>query len=316
MILFFIVCPVRARGELLVIASCLPERLTPDPTSYTTAPEAQVFESSNSLRPSKGEMISSAIPAMTSKGGSDEWEEVRADGVYSLNLNRGENVRGGDCSGCWVTPSPELHPWSSSRVGGSMTPPDSDNGKSYTSDDDTRPRVQGEKEEERGGKNLNDSAKRGGQEEGPSASNDKNGTGEEIVSRAAMGLFSKLKDSIHRRVHTIPSSAAPRAVWYERGDDCIDTGDVDVGAANQETRREVATTAISSSEVARVVNDSDKMEPMSDGPVVARVGVLFSGGLDSVVLAAMLAERWGGTERAPTVPEGEAIDLINVCFDR
>lgn len=45
----------------------------------------------------------------------------------------------------------------------------------------------------------------------------------------------------------------------------------------------------------------------------ARVGVLFSGGLDSVVLAAMLAYR--GAEEGSVVPEGEPIDLINVCFD-
>lgn len=55
---------------------------------------------------------------------------------------------------------------------------------------------------------------------------------------------------------------------------------------------------------------------VAESPVVARVGVLFSGGLDSVVLAAMLAEAGGEGERGPAVPEGEAIDLINVCFDR
>ncbi|CAN0398408.1 unnamed protein product, partial [Scytosiphon promiscuus] len=51
----------------------------------------------------------------------------------------------------------------------------------------------------------------------------------------------------------------------------------------------------------------------------ARVGVLFSGGLDSVVLAALLAEEAGGQgtggSAGPAVPKGEAIDLINVCFD-
>lgn len=47
--------------------------------------------------------------------------------------------------------------------------------------------------------------------------------------------------------------------------------------------------------------------------IPARVGVLFSGGLDSVVVAAMLAEEGAGPA---AVPRGEAIDLINVCFDR
>ncbi|CAN0403398.1 unnamed protein product, partial [Hapterophycus canaliculatus] len=52
----------------------------------------------------------------------------------------------------------------------------------------------------------------------------------------------------------------------------------------------------------------------------ARMGVLFSGGLDSVVLAALLAEKGRGQgtggSAGPAVPEGEAIDLVNVCFDR
>ncbi|CAM9361722.1 unnamed protein product [Chrysoparadoxa australica] len=59
----------------------------------------------------------------------------------------------------------------------------------------------------------------------------------------------------------------------------------------------------------------------------ARIGVLFSGGLDCVVLAALLAEdgtagkREEGTHGAaaqgePLLPYGTAIDLLNVCFDK
>lgn len=62
--------------------------------------------------------------------------------------------------------------------------------------------------------------------------------------------------------------------------------------------------------------DGDAEEAVAASPVVARVGVLFSGGLDSVVLAAMLAETGGEGGGGPAVPKGEAIDLINVCFDR
>ena len=60
--------------------------------------------------------------------------------------------------------------------------------------------------------------------------------------------------------------------------------------------------------------DAPKGTASRTAPVASRVGVLFSGGLDSVVLAAMLAEEGDG--RRPAVPKGEAIDLINVCFDR
>lgn len=48
----------------------------------------------------------------------------------------------------------------------------------------------------------------------------------------------------------------------------------------------------------------------------ARVGILFSGGLDSVVLAGLLAEAGGKEGRESPIPPGEPIDLINVCFDR
>ncbi|KAJ1670914.1 hypothetical protein EV182_007928, partial [Spiromyces aspiralis] len=46
--------------------------------------------------------------------------------------------------------------------------------------------------------------------------------------------------------------------------------------------------------------------PYSEDPTVPRVCVLFSGGIDCIVVAAMLAE---------ALPEREPIELINVAFE-
>ncbi|CAM9253418.1 unnamed protein product [Phaeothamnion confervicola] len=140
------------------------------------------------------------------------------------------------------------------------------------------------------------------------------------VSVAAAGLLAALRLSIRRRVLTVPAAQVAAAPVF----DSSATGAGSGGSPSA----------------------------ASDAP--ARVAVLFSGGLDSVVLAALLAERPRKDDHAddnsgsgvgggcggggsgggssgdgggssgfgdeafwePAIPEGEPVDLINVCFDR
>lgn len=128
------------------------------------------------------------------------------------------------------------------------------------------------------------------------------------MSPAAATLLSRLRDSIDRRVRNIPSSVENKAMPFagvgegeegrtEGTQDAILAGSwgFDGGSVMMSERG--------------AVNDAS-MVPR------ARVGILFSGGLDSVVLAALLAEAGGREGRGSPIPPGEPIDLINVCFDR
>lgn len=162
---------------------------------------------------------------------------------------------------------------------------------------------------------------------------------EVLLSPAAAGLLSKLRGSIYRRISNIPYFNAPRGLGVERGGrHLLATSDSNVkrtAEESQHTGEAAPETEPGDSPTQTTMrgapgldggteNDTSSLQ-FSHGdtgvtvevvPIPARVGVLFSGGLDSVVLAAMLAE--GGNEggKGSAVPEGEAIDLVNVCFDR
>lgn len=143
------------------------------------------------------------------------------------------------------------------------------------------------------------------------------------VSQGALGLLSALRASIRRRVCTIPCHST-HATTCAQGADGIPAGrehgpqpkdPMEREHGNESTSRRghaVNASRLSGGPVSHRIVSGDRD---GDIHVAARVGVLFSGGLDSVVVAAMLAET-GVNEEAPAVPEGEAIDLINVCFDR
>ena len=184
------------------------------------------------------------------------------------------------------------------------------------------------------------------------------------MSPAAAGLLARLRDSIHRRVRTVPYSAIPttprvspvdvmqRCPREKRGNsggtaatgthtDSRDgheeaaqpgaqdeggvraaavgrQGDADRAGLRDASAAAAAAAAAASAETREGSrggsrSPSERVQTVA-APIASRVGVLFSGGLDSVVLAAMLAEEGGGGR--PAVPKGEAIDLINVCFDR
>eukprot|EP00903_Cladosiphon_okamuranus_P015321 g14154.t1 len=158
---------------------------------------------------------------------------------------------------------------------------------------------------------------------------------------AAAGLLARLRDSIQRRVRTVPyptyttPTASPRDVTRRprrtegggggtaRGTGIVLQGGHDK-AAQGGAQGEGGMRAAAVGRQGNAGKDAETCDESSRGggpfecvasgfaPVASRVGVLFSGGLDSVVLAAMLAEEGGGR---PAVPKGEAIDLINVCFD-
>ncbi|CAM9435194.1 unnamed protein product, partial [Sphacelaria rigidula] len=174
------------------------------------------------------------------------------------------------------------------------------------------------------------------------------------VSPAYVGLLEKLRESIRSRVRTIPqpsSHAVNQEVRASSGvgqrESAASEGkNLDHFSKNQFTdipESLISDRAESASLEGNVSWNSDAHEesfkgdrvhqqakPLAAGSVTetsgehndgeldagdnipARVGVLFSGGLDSVVVAAMLAEEGAGPA---AVPRGEAIDLINVCFD-
>lgn len=159
-------------------------------------------------------------------------------------------------------------------------------------------------------------------------------TGDETdVSPAAAGLLLKLRASVRRRVCSIPQRfSASQGKSLEEEPKGSAVLEVRGGAGNEDQQQTVSFGQDPSDS-----NDAETIPPSqlaSGGGKrkgraavdAARVGVLFSGGLDSVVLAAMLAEAGGRGEgvsgeegqasMAAAVPEGEAIDLINVCFDR
>ncbi|CAN0040905.1 unnamed protein product, partial [Discosporangium mesarthrocarpum] len=147
---------------------------------------------------------------------------------------------------------------------------------------------------------------------------------------ASVGLLKVLRQSIHRRVCSIPCH--PDLVTNEKlasealgaplqGFSSPATTSVREMSAENPTIAPQPPPSLSpstSSPPLPVVEARDKVAATESEWLhltPARVGVLFSGGLDSVVLAALLAEVGGDGSEGPAVPPGEAIDLINVCFD-
>lgn len=290
-------------------------------------------------------------------GGEPAWEEVHADGIYSLDL---DNLGGGAEGGDWNVPYPIQHPWPVSRGTGATTTPrpsvvepsgvspcrqqpsasiDNESkgivcsGQASSDQelravgvvsDDSLPSgtafVAGLCGVEAAGfpstmERVRIPALRGpgsavGNEESDEDPDDeverrsktaiegaissvggRKGHGREGgLCKASSGLLSHLRRSIRRRVRSIPYASTPGSKAPDRR----------IGAGL---------------EGAQFMSGRSHSNGRS-APVPARVGVLFSGGLDSVVLAAMLAEGGGDGDGGPAVPEGEAIDLINVCFDR
>lgn len=168
-----------------------------------------------------------------------------------------------------------------------------------------------------------------GKRDGPAA----NGP---LISEAAEGLLVKLRSAISHRVRTIPY---PTSQIAGVGQGHTDRSGVEgarktgLGGVREAVVGDGEGDKQPETTVGGLVNPEGGVDGLFgglqgscggsvDGAVVAspaavaRVGVLFSGGLDSVVLAVMLAEAGEGAGRGPAVPEGEAIDLINVCFDR
>ena len=146
------------------------------------------------------------------------------------------------------------------------------------------------------------------------------------MSLAAMRLLARLRDSVDRRVRTIP----PSETRSRAGGICVSReGEKDLSVDSMPARggsragEKTETEDVNLSERSGFddgggIHSAGQSSAADEDPVglPARVGVLFSGGLDSVVLAALLAEAGGREGRGPTVQPGEAIDLINVCFDR
>lgn len=345
------------------------------------------------------------------------WEEVRADGLYVLNVDsnsntveeegRSDDVGGGSLT--TTTPCEEhFYPWPPAASRGTgiaeeprLRPPPVDSTRpqdaaqqraectagniSITAggarDEERDERETGENDEvsklfsstgkssegERGSSTHISEAKRRVSEKEIIEPNgiESEGVGHTLPAAAA-GLLAKLRDSIQRRVRTVPYSAVASEDSCEVettedplcGKESVDGGTASrtrglesrvqgaeeaphPGTEDEDKRTRMAAAVgggargvVDSGIQHDAATDDDADDDhgtfnrlrvdgapsvatpaASAAPVAtARVGVLFSGGLDSVVLAAMLAENGGG--RGPTVPKGEAIDLINVCFDR
>lgn len=346
LLLLLLLILFRAPGEPLTVMSCLPEG--------AGVAEVGTETGHGEVVPEGGRRVGEGVDVECA-GDETIWEEVHADGVYSLHL---ENLGGGGEGGDWNVPSPVRHAWpvssgagaattrkpsiaepsevchccrqqpSSSTIGSKSRGGDVCNGQASAEQGittvqvvppavfpsggafvagrcgtevakfpSTVERVQipasnslgsvamvdEESDEENDGK-----VKRRPKTEQEGAS----AVGPEgELCKASLGLLSQLRRSIRRRVRSIPYTGTP-------------------GSGETPDRRIESTV-----EGAQVMAGSGHFDGGS-APVSARVGVLFSGGLDSVVVAAMLAEGGGEGRGGPAVPEGEAIDLINVCFDR
>lgn len=288
-------------------------------------------------------------------GGEPAWEEVQADGIYSLDL---DNLGGGAEGEDWNVPSPIQHPWPVSRgTGATTTPRPSVVEPSGVSHYRQRPSASIDNESKgivssgQAGSDLelravgvvssnglpsgtafvaglcgveaaglastleraripasscpgsvvgneasdedpDDKVEKRSKTalEGASVGGRRGHGPERALCKASSGLLSHLRRSIRRRVRSIPYASTPGSKAPDRR----------IGGGLEGAQFMPG--------ISHSVGGS--------AAVPARVGVLFSGGLDSVVLAAMLAEGGGDGDGGPAVPEGEAIDLVNVCFDR
>lgn len=349
----------------MAVLSCLPEE--------ATSAKARTAASQPNSQSSTEELLAATenpIPAARST--IDEWEEVRADGVYCLPLRKPsfQSTKEGSTTEQWSAPSPQLHPWpipgavdfnirSNTILGASSSPEKvpvvSLDGQrqqfGFTKDKDLN--SSGVKYSKKG--SGEDGEQNGGGESGRTEPDRKpdtdevegKSTAEKVylsageradsldekhgISSAALGLLSKLRDSIHRRVRSIPYHGALRVLpCAEEKNVCLQPNRGKVEAKGGTLRKMKGAVVDGAKSEETVVKSGVERYtenglncPQGDGCMAsavvslpARVGVLFSGGLDSVVLAAMLAEGSGEGGRGPAVPIGEAIDLINVCFDR
>jgi len=121
-------------------------------------------------------------------------------------------------------------------------------------------------------------------------------------------LFNLLLESVRTRVHNLPRTAVQKSNRFSK-QDCNTDNTIPIDSnshhisdiADRNHYVNVVSELHISREDAVVDSKSDNLGTLS------RVGILFSGGIDSMVLAA-LADM--------CVPEGESIDLINVAFEQ
>lgn len=187
-------------------------------------------------------------------GDGDAWEEVRADGVYSIQLEVEELSAQETGTGSWFVPSARLHPWAATNPDAGDTPGAADKTPTVTSAKHTFGRTEDERE----------------------ASDSQTGGHTAEVSPVYLGFLTKLRESIRRRVSTIPlhsSHASKYGMCNARMDSFHPLPGEDMNAAE-------ASSSIAVGHGGFGVLDN----------IPARVGVLFSGGLDSVVIAVMLAD--------------------------
>jgi hypothetical protein len=168
---------------------------------------------------------------------------------------------------------------------------------------------------------------------------------DEHRAEASALLLAALRQSVYRRISTIPvrttTTAGGSSIVAECSSSSGDSHNAATADSIDSTVNSTTTTAAGAdiSSAALDLTDSSNSTTTaagdSDAPVdklqlqlqPARVGVLFSGGLDSVVLAALVAECNGlltssssyASNSSCSNGAGEspiaAIDLINVCFD-
>ena len=400
----------------MAILSCLPEPTGPGGTGSakpSSPPPAlghhpRTTSEDEDVRPLKEreqppEVV--RVPSTCSTA-RPHWEEVRADGIYVLDVDdgcsgaaeakgsSGSSSGSGRRDGWAVAPCAELFPWPQALgagvaaepprapvAGDTPRSPERQRQQPVCAVDNATTDISSRREGGNGGR-VGEGDGRGKQATGARVdpeNNNGNGQGDGdtrkgelatpaeatrvvgveeegeeetvkpnggLIRPAAAGLLARLRDSIHRRVRTVPYSTTTPSPPLDdvmhcslfgsgtaRGPGEIDSRDGHEEAAQPETEGGGGTIAAS---VGRERGDDKSLKDAAAAtavtcegsrgvgapegavsraaPVASRVGVLFSGGLDSVVLAAMLAEE--GEGRKPAVPKGEAIDLINVCFDR
>ncbi|CAN0330863.1 unnamed protein product [Ectocarpus sp. 12 AP-2014] len=370
----------RSSGEKMVVLSCLPEKQSTEPPgiSCPVKPTIPVTPAYHHARAEDDECppeVDERQPSATAIDADDaagvvavgrrppgtaieaedadagaivvaaenDWEEVRADGIYVLTSD-GTSATTGDGGARldgngWTAPRRQLYRWSVRPEAGlaeaslGLTPPGQR--QRTTGDDDVGVSAgdEGSKVEA-----VGTEREEGGPRLGTWGSDDGGGS---AASAAAPGLLERLRDSIRRRVCTIPHPASRcfdrrrRAASGDGGrEEAKPQGFQEFAESEKPGPGNGLGNALHAEDAAASATDTRPQRVRHDGAAggaaatasrgsppaaaaaaaAARVGILFSGGLDSVVLAALLAEE-GAEGRGPAVPKGEAIDLINVCFD-
>ncbi|CBJ28319.1 conserved unknown protein [Ectocarpus siliculosus] len=369
----------RSSGEEMVVLSCLPEKQSTEPPGIScpvkpTIPVTPAHHHARAEDDERPPQVDDRQPQATAIDTDDaagvvavgrrppataveaedagavvvaaesDWEEVRADGIYFLtsdgtSATTGDGGARVDGNG-WTAPRPQLYRWSVRpeaglpEAGRVLTPPSERQRDTGGDDVGGSAGDEGSKVEA-----VSNEREEGGRRLGTEGSDDGGGS---AASAAAAGLLERLRDSIRRRVCTIPHPASHRFDRRRRaasGDDGREeakpqgfrefaesekTGPGNglanalhaegAAASATDTRPQRARNDDAAGGAAATASRGSPAAAAAAAAAAARVGILFSGGLDSVVLAALLAEE-GAEGRGPAVPKGEAIDLINVCFD-